>query len=770
MGDTRSLSIVGSSASIRDLGIGPQSGGWRLSTSDLAMGIAIITRSSQFLEVNEALAKMVGLEASQLTNGVHPVSKRKDAARNRLQLDFKAVATAGPGQYEISIHRASGDTFPAEVRVMLLKNDDPSQPEALLCSITDRSDLEAEVERLTRGELRAMQALNSFPESIAILNEIGMIISTNQAWDRFAVANGGAHSFVGLGENYLDVCDRASATSKEAVMAGRGIRDVIVGELREFSLEYDCHAPDQKRWFELYVSCFRELGEMRIVVCHEDITERHYANEQLAMQAQLLAEVKAAVVATDLSGKVVYWSPGATDLLTHTPDEALGLTLTELIDGFPELEAIPADDSLESRETRATLKWADGSPFVSLIQQNPYNGPSGEKVGTLTMIKDISAQAEREEQLVTAYDYMLTVSRSIGDGLFTVDTEGRLINMNPSAERMLGWSEAELEGKPIADAIGYELNLSDENGTWATRVDEDVFTARDGRKLPVSHTTSPFETKQGITGAVVTFTDISAQRLEQKRMELEIEDAIWAERIKQAFAEDRFELYAQPIFDVETGDHIQNELLIRMLENDGTIVAPGAFLPPAEREGLMLEIDHWVIRRAAKLASENHPVEFNLSASSLSDPDLADFIIDEMEAVGADPAKVVIELTETAIVENESTAVDILRKLRVNGFHIALDDFGTGYGSFTYLKNLPVDYLKIDIEFVKDLPINESSRKLVKAVIQLAGNFGLATVAEGVEDLKTVELLKELGVNYMQGFALGRPQPFFVDDAGRDVS
>lgn len=766
MGDAPTLSIVGADGTTPNVDTRIGQAGWRLSTSGLPQGIAILTRTSQFLEVNDTFARMVGVDPTTLTNGVHPVGKAESPMLKRLQLDFKAIATAGVGHYEITIHRSSGKTFPAEVRVMPLEHDDPNQPEAILCSVTDRSVEEAEVERLTRGEIRATMALNSFPESIAILDVDGTILATNQAWDRFAVANGGANAHIGIGENYLKVCDMSSATCSEAVLAGHGIRRVIAGELDEFNVEYPCHGPNIERWCELFVSRFREFGETRVVVCHEDITERHLATDKLAMQAQLMAAVNAAVVASDLDGKVVHWSQGATKLLGHNESEAVGANLDELIAGFPEPVRVSADsDAPPPRETEATLKLADETEFVAAISESVFRDHAGKIAGTLAIITDVSERAERENELATAYEYMLTVSQSIGDGLFTLDPEGCVINMNPSAERLLGWTEAELVGKPISEAIGYELQLFDENGSWATRVDDDFFTTRDGRHIPVAHTTSPFETASGINGAVVTFSDITSQKLEHQRLEREIEDAIWAERINKSFALDRFELYVQPIFEVASGKQVQNELLIRMVDDDGSMIAPGAFLPAAERQGLIQEIDRWVIRRAANLASENHPVELNLSAGSLSDPELADYIIDEMEAAGASPANVIVELTETAIVENESTAEDILRTLRINGFRIALDDFGTGYGSFTYLKNLPVDFLKIDIEFVKDLPTSESSRNLVTAVVQLAENFGLKTVAEGVEDMETVELLKQLGVDHMQGFALGRPEPYFLDES-----
>jgi EAL domain-containing protein (putative c-di-GMP-specific phosphodiesterase class I) len=218
-------------------------------------------------------------------------------------------------------------------------------------------------------------------------------------------------------------------------------------------------------------------------------------------------------------------------------------------------------------------------------------------------------------------------------------------------------------------------------------------------------------------------------------------------------------LHAQPIIDIATGETVQHELLIRMIDEDGSAIPPGLFLPVAEEYGLIREIDRWVVGQAAALAAEGHALEINLSAESLGDPDLYAVVERELTTRGVDPSLIVFELTETALLRDEDAARSFIERVERLGCKLALDDFGTGYGGFTYLKRLPVDFLKIDIEFVRDLAQSPSSAHVVRAVVSLARGFGQKTVAEGVEDAETLALLGELGVDYAQGFGIGRPAP-----------
>ena len=250
-------------------------------------------------------------------------------------------------------------------------------------------------------------------------------------------------------------------------------------------------------------------------------------------------------------------------------------------------------------------------------------------------------------------------------------------------------------------------------------------------------------------------TDVTERRDREDDLRAKLE---WSLRIRQAIDEDRLVLHAQPIVDLATGEQVQQELLVRMRDEDGGLVMPGVFLPPAERFHLAPLIDRWVIAQAAVLASDRR-VEVNLSAQSMGDDSLVEYVETQLRDAGADPHNVVFEITETAAARDIEQATRLAEQLSALGCGFALDDFGTGYGSFTYLKHLPVDYIKIDIEFVRHLKPDSPDLQVVSAIIDVAKKFGIRTVAEGVENEEALELLRELGADFAQGYHLGRPRP-----------
>jgi EAL domain-containing protein (putative c-di-GMP-specific phosphodiesterase class I) len=220
-------------------------------------------------------------------------------------------------------------------------------------------------------------------------------------------------------------------------------------------------------------------------------------------------------------------------------------------------------------------------------------------------------------------------------------------------------------------------------------------------------------------------------------------------------------LLRQPIVPLAAGDGPPwGELLLRLRDPDGRLVPPAAFLPVAERIDLIQAIDRWVIRRACELqAGGAGTLSVNLSARSASDPALGGFIQGCLAGTGADPAGLVFELTETAAIADLAAARRLAAGLRRLGSRLALDDFGAGFASFYYLKHLDVDVLKIDGEFVTDLPDDPTDRLVVGAVVGIAQGLGVPVVAEWVEDERTLAALRELGVDHAQGFHLGPPEP-----------
>ena len=233
----------------------------------------------------------------------------------------------------------------------------------------------------------------------------------------------------------------------------------------------------------------------------------------------------------------------------------------------------------------------------------------------------------------------------------------------------------------------------------------------------------------------------------------------WVGHLREAVEDDRLVLHGQGIFDLRSGERLGSEMLVRMVEPDGSVLPPAAFLPTAERFGLIREIDHWVIERAIGVAASGAPVTINLSARSISDPGLLDHIADVLGRSGADPADVVFELTETAAATASEDLHEFGARIERLGCALAIDDFGTGFGSLTYLKHLPVRYLKIDMEFVGGIADSAADRAIVQSIVTIADSLGMRTIAEGVEDEATLGVLRELGVDFAQGYHLGRPAP-----------
>jgi EAL domain-containing protein (putative c-di-GMP-specific phosphodiesterase class I) len=182
-------------------------------------------------------------------------------------------------------------------------------------------------------------------------------------------------------------------------------------------------------------------------------------------------------------------------------------------------------------------------------------------------------------------------------------------------------------------------------------------------------------------------------------------------------------------------------------------------LPVAEQYGLIGDIDRWVISQAVALATKGRSIEANLSAISIASLDLLPLIEHELAKNGTDPSLLVFEITETALMRDVERGELFARGLADLGCRLALDDFGTGFGTFIYLKRLPISFLKIDVEFVRDLPTNSANLHLVRAIVDLAAGFGQQTIAEGVEDEATLDLLRDEGVDFAQGYFLGEPAP-----------
>jgi PAS domain S-box-containing protein len=515
----------------------------------------------------------------------------------------------------------------------------------------------------------------------------------------------------------------------------------------------------------------REGRPSRLIGSVQDVTELAEAmresEESLTLVETLQSTAPVGFAFVDRQFRIVRINQALAEVNGAPLEDQLGRTVAEAVpDVWSQMESV----------YRSVLD--TGEPVVNLEVDREV-GETGDRrhwlasyypviideevIGVGVVVVDITDRKEAEHLRSAVMDTMV-------EGLYTLDCEGRVTFMNSAASNILGWTEEELRGTDMHNAIHFQnadgsphpsaacelLKVRTEGRS--VRMAHDAFTRKDGTICPVAYSSAPLMDGTRIRGVVVVFRDTSAEQADEDRVRRELDTLAWIGRIRDALNEDRLVLHSQPIVPLAGGEPSE-ELLLRMVGPGGDLVAPGSFLPVAEKYGLIGEIDCWVVGQAVALAAAGRRVEANLSAESIGKLDLLPVIERNLREAHADPSNVVFEITETALMQDVEAGEAFARGLSEIGCPLALDDFGTGFGTFTHLKNLPISYLKIDIEFVRDLTTSQANQHLVKAIVGLAHDFGYQTIAEGVEDAETLALLKEYGVDFAQGFHLGRPAP-----------
>jgi diguanylate cyclase (GGDEF)-like protein/PAS domain S-box-containing protein len=253
-------------------------------------------------------------------------------------------------------------------------------------------------------------------------------------------------------------------------------------------------------------------------------------------------------------------------------------------------------------------------------------------------------------------------------------------------------------------------------------------------------------------------------------------DMSWSRRIKNALDQNRFVLALQPVIDLKTDQTVYFEVLLRMLDENDETIMPTGFLPSAERFGLAKDIDKWVVNHAIRTLAEmnkdngSHRFSINLSAQSVSDLQVCDHIHKCLLDHGVEPSMVTFEITETSAIADMNEAVSFLNRLSMLGCRTALDDFGAGMSSFGYLRDLPVNMVKIDGRFIRQIAHNKVDQAMVSAMNEISRALGITTVAEFIEDKACLDVLKRIGVDFGQGHYLGKAILANVIDDASDLS
>lgn len=550
--------------------------------------------------------------------------------------------------------------------------------------------------------------------------------------------------------------------------------------------------------------------------------ERKKAELRIRDLASIVENSADGIISLSRDGTITSWNRGAEDLFGYSRFEMIGKSPLLLapedrageIDGWIRraLEGI----SLTGRDSLWTR--ADGTHVHVSVTVSPVRGEDGGITGVSTVARDITYRKETEAKLRYLADHdpltnllnrrrferelareIKLAQRFGGTGAVMVLDLDNLKSINDSIGHRAGdqviCRVAELLKKTLREVDIVARIGGDEFAVFIPDGQAELVASRicdEIRELVVRFEDRRFRTTVSIGVAPVTGDQITEGELLVRadlamystkdagrdsyrvyRDESVDRDRFtnglnMVERVRTAIEGGAFEVFAQPIFDLELNQIHQYELLVRMKDGNGGMIMPAAFLPTADRFGLIEDVDRWMVTSAIRLLSEINGSEHgtclsvNLSARSMVNPNLFEMIEREIDEAGVRPENLAFEVTETSVIENMTDARILATRLKDLGCLLALDDFGAGFGSFYYLKHLPFDYLKIDGDFIRRLPANKTDQYMVEAIVFLTGKLGKRTVAEFVEDKDTLDLLVEFGIDFAQGYHIGRPAK--VDD------
>jgi diguanylate cyclase (GGDEF)-like protein/PAS domain S-box-containing protein len=579
-----------------------------------------------------------------------------------------------------------------------------------------------------------------------------------------------------------------------------------------------------------------EAVQERVEALHRSEQALHEEKERAEVTLHSIGD---AVITTDVGGLVTYLNPVAETLTGHNLQSALHNPIEKIYHVVDEPTGSPlanpvrlclAEDTVISGMAQAQLVGAQGGIYSIEETASPIRDREGKTIGAVLVVRDVTATREiaRRLEYQASHDTLTGLAnrrqfeRHIERAIKEVAEDGRIHAMcymdldqfkvvNDTCGHYAGdqllieigklikskTREKDIVGRLGGDEFGlllHDVNL-DQATFYAAEIRNSI---RDYRYVAAGHVFEvgvsigivAIRPESGTLADIFTAADVACyvakdkgrneihvsqmNDVEQAKRQLEMQ---WSARIPPALKENRFVLYHQKILPLtdDTDLSPRCELLVRMLDNDGSLIPPGKLIPAAERFRQMPDVDRWVIHNALKLISQVGPgsglasFAINLSGQSLGQPDLLDFVKREILRSGVRPQQLTFEITETAAIQNVSHASQFMSELKRMGCQFSLDDFGSGLSSFGYLKALPVDYLKIDGSFVRNMLRDHHDHSIVVAISQIAKTLGIRCVAEFVGDHDTVIALKEIGVDYGQGFFLHRPEPLPMPGAAGSI-
>ncbi len=565
----------------------------------------------------------------------------------------------------------------------------------------------------------------------------------------------------------------------------------------------------------------RRRGPVKVVGTMQDVTEEAAARSARDLLSYVVQSTGDAIVTKSHDGTITSWNRGAEQLYGYPADEAIGQQIALIEPGHRAgeqqklLETLLSGESIDNFETEGVRK--DGTVITVSLTVSPVTDANGRIVSTAIIARDTTERVRYEERLRHMADHdQLTglfnrrrfdeqLKRELAragryaahSAVLSIDIDN-FKGINDSAGHAAGDAvlvqvarvlRSRFRSSDVVARLGgdeFAVLLSAVGVDDARAAAEDLVAeirnspaTYGGRPFRISASigVTAFESDDATAGEVLVNADLAMYAAKtagrdrvvvytapEARKARAMAKLTWSQRIQDALDRDRFVLHLQPILELATGQIKHGELLLRMKGERGKLIAPGAFLPAAERFGLIHAIDRWVVARAIQLMAESMGpmprVGINLSGESVvGDPELLRMIERELERSSLDPSRLIFEVTETAAIANMPEATEFARGLTDLGCSLALDDFGTGFGSFYYLKHLPVSYVKLDGEFIQNLPRSEVDEHMVKAIVGVSQALGIKTVAESVADAETIGLLQKHQVDYAQGYFVGKPVP-----------
>ncbi len=556
----------------------------------------------------------------------------------------------------------------------------------------------------------------------------------------------------------------------------------------------------------------------------ERLNETQYALQFEKERAQVtLSSIADAVITSNNKNCVVYMNTAAERLTGVNANYASGKPLHWLFNLMSEDKTTPIDSTWlidsTSKQDEVTLERADGQAFIISKSASPLYDASGLQFGTVTVLHDVTMLRALSQQLsyqarydaltglINRYEFDCKAQAAIEDSL----NDNRVhclayidLDKFKIVNDTCGHAAGDLLLKQLADHLKAKVRSSDS----LARLGGDEFALLlMGCSLDKAHEIVKsllqavqdfhfsFEDKVFKVGASIGLIDIKPNqshtlgdllsrvdsacyaakgdggnrihiyRQDEGLIENRNSQMQWVSRINTALAQNQFVLYMQPLAGLKINDEQHCELLIRMQGEDGKLYPPGSFLPIAERYHMMPQIDRWVISEALAIMTRKGAqfkmvCAINLSGQSISQEGFLEFVINQIKQHKLDAKQLCFEITETAVITNLNKARQFMQALRAIGCRFSLEDFGSGMSSFAYLKNLEVDFLKIDGMFVKTIVSNKIDRAMVESINNIGHVMGLKTIAEFAENQAVIDMLQEIGVDYAQGYGVEMPKLF----------